>query len=81
METQKKQSGLGIAAFVLGIIGMLTTCIVIGIVPCIIGLIFAIIVICSKIQKSGLVIAGLVCSIIGILIFCIYCKSKKRGKQ
>lgn len=72
MEAQKKQSGLEIAAFVLGIIGMLTTCIVIGIVPCIIGLIFSIIVLCSKKQKNGMAIAGLVCSIIGILIFCLF---------
>lgn len=72
METRKKQSGLGIVAFVLGIIGMLTTCIVIGILPCIVGLALSIVVICSKNSKKGLAIAGLVCSVIGIFIFSLF---------
>ena len=49
-----KQSGRGIASLVLGIIGMLTTCVVIGIVPCIIALIFSIIsLLVEKNNKLG----------------------------
>lgn len=64
-----KQSGLGIASLILGIIGMLTVWIVIGILPCIIGLILSIVVLCSKNRKKGFAIAGLCCSILGILFF------------
>lgn len=69
METQKKQSGLGIAALILGIIGMLLACIFVGIVPCIIGLIFSIIVICNRNSRHGFAIAGLTCCLVGLAIF------------
>lgn len=69
METQKKQSGLGIASLVLGIIGLLLSCVVIGVVPCAIGLIFAIVGLTQRDRGHGTAIAGLVCSIIGIAIF------------
>ena len=69
MDVQKKQSGLGIAALVLGIIGILTVCIVIGIIPCIIGLILALIAFAEKDKKKGIAVAGLICSLVGIILF------------
>lgn len=63
-----KQSGLGIVSLILGIIGMLLSIIWIGIIPCIISVILAIIVLIKKDVKHGLAIAGLTCSIIGIII-------------
>lgn len=64
-----KQSGLGIASLVLGIIGLLLSCVVIGVVPCAIGLILAIVGLTQKDRGHGTAIAGLVCSVIGIGIF------------
>lgn len=64
-----KQSGFGIASLILGIVGMLLSCIAIGIVPCIIGLIFAIVALTQNGRKHGVAIGGLVCSVIGIGIF------------
>ncbi len=66
---EKKQSGLAIASLVLGIIGLLSSCIVVGIVPCIIALVLAIITLTKKDVKHGLATAGLICSAIGIGIF------------
>lgn len=64
-----KQSGFGVASLILGIIGMLLSCVAIGIVPCVIGLILAIIGIAQKDRGHGTAIGGLVCSVIGIGIF------------
>lgn len=64
-----KQSGLGIASMILGIIGLLTSCLGVGIVFCIVGLVLAIICIVNKQVKHGMGIAGLVCSIVGIVVF------------
>lgn len=64
-----KQSGFGVAALILGIIGMLLSCVAVGIVPCVIGLILAIIGLVQKDRKHGMAIGGLVCSVIGIGIF------------
>lgn len=64
-----KQSGFGIASLILGIIGMLLSCILIGIVPCVISVIFAIMALLKKDKKHGIAVAGLVCSIIGIIVF------------
>lgn len=71
MEEQKKQSGLGIASLILGIIGILTACIVIGIIPCVVGLILALIAFTEKNKKSGFAVAGLICSLVGIIIFVV----------
>lgn len=71
MENQKKQSGLGIASLILGIVGMLLSCAAIGIVPCIIGMILGIIGIIQKNRKHGTAIGGVVCSSVGIAIFLI----------
>ena len=69
---EKKTSGLGIASLILGIIGMLLSCLAIGIFPCIIALILAIIGLTNKNTKNGTCIGGLVCSVIGIGIFLIF---------
>lgn len=67
-----KENRLGIASLVLGIIGLLFSCIVIGIIPCIIGLVFSIIALTQKGTKHGTAIIGLACSIIGIGIFFLF---------
>ncbi|MCH5344140.1 MAG: DUF4190 and DUF4352 domain-containing protein [Acetatifactor sp.] len=69
MKTQMKESGFGIAALVLGIIGLLTSCFLVGILPAALGLIFAIVALASKNRKHGTAVGGLVCSIIAIVIF------------
>lgn len=69
---EKKTIGLGIASLILGIIGMLLSCLAIGIFPCIIALILAIIGLTNKNTKNGTCIGGLVCSVIGIGIFLIF---------
>lgn len=63
-----KNSGLGIASFILGIVGILLSCIVVGVVPCIIGLILGIVAITKKNSGHGLAITGIVLSAVGILI-------------
>lgn len=72
MEAQKTQSAFGIASLILGIVGILTVCIIIGIVPAILGLVFAIVGICPKNKKHGIAIAGLICSSVGIGLYVIY---------
>lgn len=62
-----KQSGAGIASMILGIVGLVFSCFILGIIPAFLGLIFAIVALCQKDVKKGTAIAGLVCSIIGIL--------------
>ena len=61
---------MSVASLVLGIIGLLTSCIVIGIVPSIIGLILGILSMKST-KNKGASIAGIVTSAVGILIFVI----------
>lgn len=67
----KEQSGFGIASLIIGIIGMLLSCVAIGVFPSIVGIIFAIIAFNQKEKAHGTAIAGLSCSIIGIVIFFI----------
>lgn len=64
-----KQSGWGIASLVCGIAGVLLACVVIGIFPAIVGIVFAIIALVQKNRGHGTAIGGLVCSIVGIIIF------------
>ena len=64
-----KQSGWGIASLVCGIAGVLLACVVIGIFPAIVGIVFAIIALAQKTRGHGTAIGGLVCSIVGIIIF------------
>lgn len=66
---KKKQSGFGIASLVLGSVGIFLGCVVIGIIPSILGVIFACIAMSQKDRSKGTAIAGLICSIIGIAVF------------
>lgn len=61
---------MSVASLILGIIGLLTSCIVIGIIPSIIGLILGILSMKST-KNKGASIAGIVTSAVGILIFVI----------
>lgn len=70
METNKK-NGLGVASFVLGIIGVVLSCVYIGIIPCLIGLILGIIALSNSNLKHGIDIAGIALSAIGIMVFII----------
>lgn len=62
-----KQSGFGITSMILGIISLLSSCVVGGI-PIILGIIFATVAMCQKDRAHGTAIAGLTCSIIGSVI-------------
>ena len=70
IQNQKKNGVIGVLALVFGIIGMLSSCAVVGILPAIIGVIFGIIGISTK-NRKGMSIAGLVCGCIGVFIFVI----------
>lgn len=63
-----KQSVFGIISLILGIIGFLGSCFVFGIVPSVLGIVFAIIGFCQKDRGKGTAIAGLILSIIGTAI-------------
>lgn len=62
-------NGFGIACLVLGIVGMLTTCLFFGIIPCILSLIFGFIGVFQKNKSKTTSIIGIACSTIGILLF------------
>ena len=69
---KEKRSGFGLASMVLGIIGLLTSCILIGIVPAILALIFSIIGLREKNKSHAMSIVGLSTSVISIVIFFIF---------
>lgn len=77
----KKSNGLGTASLVLGIIGVLLSCVFIGVVPAIIGLILGIVGLCKKDKSKGTAIAGTVCSAIGVVIFLIVIASAGNATQ
>ena len=68
MNNEKKQSGLGIAGMILGIVAIVTSCIVLGGLFGTIGLILSIITLTNKNNKKGMAIAGIILNIIGIAI-------------
>lgn len=65
MEGTLRNSGVGIASFVLGLVSIFTLGYLI--IPEIIGIICAIISLCQKNTKKGLPIAGLVMCVISLL--------------
>lgn len=70
MEEMVNQSkGMAIASMVLGIVGLVLSCLVIGIIPCVIGLILGIVVLVKQKAGQGMAIAGIVTSLIGIALF------------
>lgn len=64
---QKKSDALSVLSLIFGLIGLFTILYVIGVIPCIVGLILGIIAL-SKSQNKGLAIAGIVTSSIGICL-------------
>lgn len=70
METEK-QSGLGIAGMIIGIVSIVISCIAIGGFTGIIGLILSCIAVSQKGKKHGMAIAGIVLNIFAILVFVI----------
>lgn len=67
----QKQSGLGIAGMVIGIIALLLACLVFGGFLGIIGIILSIVGACQKDRKHGTAIAGIVLNAIAIIIMII----------
>lgn len=61
-------SGLAVASLVLGIVGLIFTFVVIGVIPSFIGLILGIIALATKKPKKGLAIAGIILSSLSILM-------------
>ncbi len=66
-QEEKTKSRLGILALVLGIIGLVTSCIVIGIIPSIAALIISIVALRRGVKKA-MPVAALLCSLGGIVI-------------
>lgn len=66
----QKQSGLGIASFVLGIISMVSLGILF--VPEILGIVFGIVGLTNKNSKKSFAIMGITFSAIAILVFVIF---------
>lgn len=65
----KKKNTLGIVSMILSIVGLLLSCLLVGVVPAFFGLILGIIALTQKDAKKGTAITGTVCSAIAILIF------------
>lgn len=68
---KKKNSGLGIAGMILGIISVLLVCMCVGGITAIIGLILSIIAVTSVNSKKGFAIAGLILNLIAFVIFIV----------
>lgn len=64
---ENKGNIFSILALVFGIMGLVTSCLVIGIFPAIPGVIFGIMALNNK-QSKGMAITGLVCGAVGIVI-------------
>ena len=65
----KKRFGLGLTSMVFGIIGLLTFCIFIGIIPCVISISFGVASLISKESKKGFSISGIACGLLGVVLF------------
>ena len=73
MEQKRElKNGLGIASFVIGIIGFLTGFIAIGMYFDIIAVILGVIALVSKKNKKGFAIAGLLIAALGFIIMMFY---------
>lgn len=64
----KKNKGLGIAAMILGVLGLLSSCIFIGIIFDVLAVILGIIALADKTSAKGLPITGIVTGTIGIAV-------------
>lgn len=65
---QKQNSGFGVAGMVIGIVSVLLSCIVVGGITGIVGLILSLIAMARKGKKYGMAIAGITLNIIAIII-------------
>ena len=63
-----KKNVYGIVCLICGIIGLLLSCIFIGVFPALVGLAFSLLGLSQKNTKHGTSIAGLICSIVAICI-------------
>lgn len=59
---------IGIASLVCGISGLLLSCLVIGIIPSVVGLVLSVIALNKYNENNGISIAGAVCSSVGIIL-------------
>ena len=60
-----------VLSLVLGIVGLVLSCLLIGIIPALASLILGIVALCKDTEKRGMAISGIVCSSIGFLVFII----------
>lgn len=67
---QDKKTGFAVSSLILGIIGLILSCLIVGIVPSIIGLIFGIVTLVNTDLKKdkAMSIIGIICSVISIFI-------------
>lgn len=70
-NTKEEGEEMAVASLILGIIGMVFSCIAIGIFPALIGLILGIISASKNNKNKGIAIAGIITSVIAIIIFII----------
>lgn len=70
-QKPKKSSALSTASMILGIVGLLLTVVVIGIIPSIMGLILGIIALVMKKPKRDRAIAGTTISLVAIIFFLV----------
>ena len=72
-ETQLQKNGLGVAGFVIALVGLVFSWIpllnVFSYWLCIIGAVLSIVALFLKGKKRGLAIAGIICGIAGIVIY------------
>lgn len=62
---------MSIASLILGIIGMIFSCVLIGVIPCFVGLVLGIVALATKRPKNKTAVAGIIVSGIGILLFVV----------
>ena len=68
-EKAEKKNTLGVVSLILSIIGLVTTFIVVGIVPDVISLILSVVALSKKGKKKKAATAGLIISLIGTAIW------------
>ena len=64
-EKSKKISVLSILSIIFGVIGLLSACLFIGIIPAVVGLVLGIV---AVVKKDKIAIIGIICSAIGLII-------------
>lgn len=67
----QKKKEFAVVSMIMGIIGMVLSCVIVGIVPCIIGLVFGVVALFQKSGKQDFAVVGMITSGIGIVIVVI----------